>query len=61
MSKYIGADRDAIDQRLQESESEWNVERMIEVEAPSMIGLGIALKLTHDKNGLSCRRWLPAW
>lgn len=49
VSKYIGADRDTIDQRLQELESEWNVERMIEVEAPSMIGLGIALGLTHDK------------
>jgi hypothetical protein len=49
VSRYIGSDRNTIDQRLQELEREWTVERMIEVEAPSMIGLGIALGLTQDK------------
>jgi hypothetical protein len=49
VTKYIGVDRHTIDMRLQELEKEWNVERMIEVEAPSMIGLGIGLGLMHDK------------
>ena len=49
VARYIGADRHAIDQRLKELEKEWNVERMIEVEAPSMIGIGVALGLAHDK------------
>jgi hypothetical protein len=49
VTKYIGADRHTIDMRLQELEKEWNVERMIEVEAPSMIGLGIGLGLIHDR------------
>lgn len=33
----------AIERRLRELDSEWNIERMIETEAPTMIGLGIAL------------------
>ena len=49
VARYIGADRHIIDLRLKELEKEWNVERMIEVEAPSMIGLGIALGLTRDR------------
>ena len=51
ISKYAHADRQQIDQRLQELDREWNVERLIETEAPLMIGLGLALGLAHD------RRW----
>lgn len=51
ISRYAHADRPAIDQRLRELDSEWNVERLIETEAPLMIGLGIALGIGLD------RRW----
>lgn len=51
ISRYLHADRTLIDQRLKELDAEWNVERLIETEAPSMIALGIALGLGQD------RRW----
>lgn len=49
ISRYVGADRSTIDQRLGELDREWNVERLIETEAPLMIGLGIALGLAKDR------------
>lgn len=51
VSRYIDADPQAINQRLRELDSEWNIERTIEAEAPTMIGLGIAL------GALSNRKW----
>lgn len=51
IAKYAHAGRHEIDRRLQELDREWNVERLIETEAPLMIGLGLALGLSHD------RRW----
>lgn len=51
ISRYAGADRQAIEQRLREIDSEWDIERAIEFEAPVTIGLGIALGM------LSKRRW----
>ena len=49
IARYMGASRPAIDQRLRELDREWNVERLIETEAPLMIGLGIALGLTKGQ------------
>lgn len=49
VSQYAHADRQEIDRRLQELDREWNVERLIETEAPLMIGLGIALGVIHDR------------
>lgn len=49
ISRYAGADRQVIDQRLQELDREWDIERAIESEAPTMIGLGIALGILHDR------------
>jgi hypothetical protein len=51
ISRCIGADRQTIDRRLRELDREWNIERMIETEAPAMIGLGIALGV------LAGRKW----
>lgn len=51
ISRYTGADRQAIDRRLRELDREWNIERIIEAEAPTTIGLGIAL------GTLSNRKW----
>ncbi len=49
LSRFVGADRQAIDQRLQELDREWDIERAIESEAPTMIGLGIALGIFHNR------------
>lgn len=56
LSYYSNAGPNEIEMRLQELDREWNVERLIETEAPTMIGLGLALGILHD------RRWfaLPA-
>lgn len=43
INKYAGAGVEEIDQRLRELDSEWNIERIIEIEAPTMIGLGAVL------------------
>jgi hypothetical protein len=51
VAKYAHGDRHQIDQRLHELDREWNVERIIETEAPVMVGLGLALGLAHN------RRW----
>jgi hypothetical protein len=55
ISMYMKADRRDIDRRLEALDKEWNIERMIELEAPVMIGLGALLGLTHNRKwfGLS--------
>lgn len=49
ISRYIGAERYVIDQRLRELDREWNIERLIETEAPGMIALGIVLGILKDR------------
>lgn len=49
VQRFIGADRHQIDERMQALDREWSVERVIEVEAPAMIGLGAVLGLSHNK------------
>lgn len=49
---YAHAGPDAIEHRLAELDREWNIERLIEVEAPGTIILGILLATIHD------RRWM---
>ncbi len=55
ISQYMNADKPALDKRLAELDREWNVERMIELEAPVMIGLGALLGMTLNRKwfGLS--------
>ena len=48
ISKYQHADSQQIDRRLAELDQEWDIERVIEVEAPLMIGLGAGLGLLHS-------------
>lgn len=48
ISRYRNADRQQIDKRIAELDQEWDVERMIEVEAPLMIGLGAGLGLLRS-------------
>jgi hypothetical protein len=43
---------DAIERRLAKLDREWDIERLIEVEAPATIMLGILLANLHD------RRWM---
>lgn len=52
ISRYMGADRETLDRRLDELDGEWNVERLIEIEAPVTIALGILLGLARS------RKWL---
>jgi hypothetical protein len=49
IARYAAEGQPGIDQRLRELDREWNTERAIEVEAPMMIGLGIALGNLHDR------------
>lgn len=50
IARYAHADVQAIDQRLAELDREWNTERLIETEAPLMIGLGITLGLARNRS-----------
>lgn len=52
ITAYQGADRQRIDQRLAELDNEWDIERLIEVEAPLMIGLGATLGLLYNPKWL---------
>jgi hypothetical protein len=52
VQEYANAGPEAIEQRLQELDREWDIERLVEVEAPATIVLGIALGVVHD------RRWM---
>jgi len=45
--------RDLIDERLAELDREWDVERMIEVEAPTMSLLGLLLGITVNRKLLA--------
>jgi hypothetical protein len=49
--RFADADELTIEQRLRELDREWNVERAIELEAPTMILLGLAL------GSMSNRKW----
>ncbi len=51
IARFRGADKQVIKRRLSELDREWNVERAIELEAPTMILLGLAL------GSLSNRKW----
>lgn len=50
IAKYSGASRAEIDQRLHALDREWSVERIIEMEAPTMISLGAVLGATVNRN-----------
>jgi len=52
IKQYTHAPPDAIERRLAELDREWDIERVIEVEAPATIMLGILLATVHD------RRWM---
>lgn len=52
VSHAVAGGPERIRQRLEELDREWNIERVIEVEAPMAILLGIALGVLHN------RRWL---
>jgi hypothetical protein len=52
VKEYAHASPDAIERRLAELDREWDIERLIEVEAPGTIMLGILLSTIHD------RRWM---
>jgi hypothetical protein len=43
IAMYAGATDTEIDQRLRALDREWNIERVIEMEAPTVIGLGAVL------------------
>jgi hypothetical protein len=49
VAKYANATRAELDARLAELDKEWSVERLIEVEAPSMIGLGAILGAAFNR------------
>lgn len=46
LARYADASTAEIDQRLAALEREWSIERIIELEAPTMIGLGAILGAT---------------
>jgi hypothetical protein len=52
IEQYAHAAPEAIERRLAELDREWDIERVIEVEAPATIMLGILLATVHD------RRWM---
>lgn len=49
VASYAGADRDAIDRRLEELEEEWDIERVLEANAAtvSLIGLGLTAAVSR--------------
>jgi hypothetical protein len=49
---FAGAGREAIDQRLAELENEWDIERMIETNASTLVLVGVMLGATVN------RKWL---
>lgn len=46
ITRYANASNAQIDQRLAALEREWSIERVVELEAPTMIGLGAILGAT---------------
>lgn len=50
LARYADASTAEIDQRLAALEREWSIERVIELEAPTMIGLGAVLGATFKRN-----------
>lgn len=56
LQRYRGASRDELSRRLEELEREWNIERVLETNASSIVLLGLVLSRTLHRNWL----WLPA-
>lgn len=54
IARYISASPEQIDQRLQELNEEWDVERVLEANASSLMLIGLTLGATVD------RRWFIA-
>ncbi|HJV26941.1 MAG TPA: hypothetical protein VJ673_14730 [Aromatoleum sp.] len=54
--RYAAADRDEIQRRIDELDSEWDIERALEVNAPIIAMTGLALGVTMNKRWLA----LPA-
>lgn len=52
LERTMQGGQEAIQARLRELDAEWDLERIIEIEAPLMIALGVSLGMTRD------RRWL---
>lgn len=49
LARYADASTAEIDQRLAALDREWSIERFIELEAPTMIGLGAILGVTFKR------------
>jgi hypothetical protein len=54
--EILARDPEGLDDRLAELDAEWDVERVLEANASSLILAGLALTLAHDRRWL----WLPA-
>lgn len=52
IAPYANADPDEIQQRLDELDCEWDIERYLETLAPSLTLFGVAMSITHS------RKWL---
>lgn len=52
VSRFIGADPVFIDERIQELQREWDVERTLEANASTVSLLGLALSITVDRRFL---------
>jgi hypothetical protein len=52
LSRFVGADRNAIDARIEELRREWDIERTLEANAAAIALGGVALGILVD------RRWL---
>jgi hypothetical protein len=49
---YSRESRNAISQRIQELESEWDIERVLEMKASALAFTGLVLGVTHNKKWL---------
>ncbi|MGZ5051625.1 MAG: YgaP family membrane protein [Methylobacter sp.] len=56
LQRYAGAGKDELSRRIDELEREWDIERVLETNASSIVLLGLVLSRTHHRNWL----WLPA-
>jgi hypothetical protein len=53
IASYAGADRDEIDRRLEELETEWDIERVLEANAATVSLVGLALTATVSRKFLA--------
>jgi hypothetical protein len=49
---YSSENRNAISQRIQELEGEWDIERVLEMKASALAFTGLVLGITHNKKWL---------